>query len=56
MFDKVWIIARKELTDNLRDRRSTILSLLYPLIGPVLLGALVLCPWASGAALRQAME
>jgi sodium transport system permease protein len=42
MFDKVWIIARKELTDNLRDRRSTILSLLYPLIGPVLLGALVL--------------
>jgi len=42
MFDKVWIIATKELTDNLRDRRSTILSLLYPLIGPVLLGALVL--------------
>lgn len=42
MFDKVWIIARKELTDNLRDRRSTILSLLYPLIGPVLLGTLVL--------------
>lgn len=42
MLEKVWIIARKELTDNLRDRRSTILSLLYPLIGPVLLGALVL--------------
>jgi heme exporter protein B len=26
------------------------------LLGGMLLGALVLCPWASGAALRQAME
>jgi len=44
---KVKVIAIKELTDNLRDRRSTILSLLYPLIGPVLLGALVLFVGAS---------
>lgn len=42
MFDKIRIVAAKELTDNLRDRRSTILSMLYPLIGPVVLGALVL--------------
>ena len=42
MLNKIWIIATKELTDNLRDRRSTILSLIYPLIGPVLLGCLVL--------------
>lgn len=41
MFDKIRIVATKELTDNLRDRRSTILSMLYPLIGPVVLGALV---------------
>jgi heme exporter protein B len=26
------------------------------LLGGLFLGALVLCPWASGAALRQAME
>ncbi|MBN35179.1 MAG: hypothetical protein CMM46_10475 [Rhodospirillaceae bacterium] len=47
MWNKIWVIATKELNDNLRDRRSTILSLLYPLIGPVLLGALVLLVGSS---------
>lgn len=42
MLEKVWIVVGKELRDNLRDRRSTILSMIYPLIGPVVLGALVL--------------
>jgi sodium transport system permease protein len=40
----------KELMDNLRDRRSTILSLLYPLVGPVLLGILIILVGASLAA------
>jgi sodium transport system permease protein len=42
VLEKIRIVAAKELADNLRDRRSTILSMVYPLIGPVLLGALVL--------------
>ena len=42
MLRRIAIVVGKELTDNLRDRRSTILSLLYPLIGPVLLGALII--------------
>lgn len=42
VLEKIRIVALKELSDNLRDRRSTILSLVYPLIGPILLGALVL--------------
>ncbi len=40
----------KELLDNLRDRRSTILSLVYPLIGPILLGVLIVLVGASLAA------
>ena len=40
--EKIGIVAAKELRDNLRDRRSTILSMIYPLIGPVVLGMLVL--------------
>ncbi len=42
MFDRIGVVAAKELRDNLRDRRSTIMSMVYPLIGPVVLGALVL--------------
>ena len=40
--EKIGIVAAKELRDNLRDRSSTILSMIYPLIGPVVLGMLVL--------------
>ena len=49
---KLGIVAAKELRDNLRDRRSTILSMIYPLIGPVVLGALVLFVGATLAAPR----
>jgi len=52
MWGKVGIVAHKELTDNLRDRRSTLLSMLYPLIGPVVLGALVLFVGATLSAPR----
>jgi len=52
VLEKARIVAIKELSDNLRDRRSTILSMLYPLIGPVLLGALVLLVGATLSAPR----
>jgi sodium transport system permease protein len=42
VFRRVWVVMTKELTDNLRDRRSTLLSLIYPLIGPILLGVLII--------------
>lgn len=32
------VVLRKELRDHLRDRRSLILALFYPLLGPLLLG------------------
>jgi sodium transport system permease protein len=31
-------IFRKEMTDHLRDRRSILIALIYPLMGPLLLG------------------
>jgi len=34
------IVFRKEMTDNLRDRRSILVALIYPLMGPLLLGLL----------------
>ncbi len=33
-------VVRKELTDALRDRRALVSALLFPLIGPVLMGLL----------------
>ncbi len=36
------VVFWKEVVDNFRDRRSVFLALLYPLIGPVLVGALVI--------------
>lgn len=37
----LWVIFAKESLDNLRDRRSLFLALVYPFIGAVLLGMLV---------------
>ena len=34
------IVFRKEMTDNLRDRRSILVAMIYPLMGPLLLGLL----------------
>ena len=36
-----WIVMRKEVVDNLRDRRTLAAALFYPLLGPVLLVALL---------------
>lgn len=36
----VWVVWRKELTDGLRDRRSLMSALLFPLFGPVLIAVL----------------
>jgi len=41
MFESIWIVFAKEVIDNMRDRRSVSLALLYPFIGPLLLGALI---------------
>ncbi len=37
----VWIVFVKESIDNLRDRRSLFLGLIYPIVGALLLGMLV---------------
>ncbi len=37
----VWIVFQKEMIDNLRDRRSLLLAMIYPLIGALLLGVLI---------------
>ena len=37
----VWIVFLKESIDNLRDRRSLLLALIYPIVGVLLLGLLV---------------
>jgi sodium transport system permease protein len=52
LLSNIRVVATKELKDNLRDRRSTILSLIYPLVGPVLLGILIILVGASLAAPR----
>ena len=36
------IVFAKEMRDHLRDRRSLLLSLVYPLLGPLLLGVLLM--------------
>lgn len=41
MFGRIWIVFGKEVIDNMRDRRSVSLALIYPFIGPVLVGALI---------------
>ena len=41
MFGRIWIVFAKEMIDNMRDRRSVSLAMIYPFIGPVLVGALI---------------
>ncbi|HUI17881.1 MAG TPA: ABC transporter permease subunit [Alphaproteobacteria bacterium] len=36
----IGIVFRKEMIDNLRDRRSILVAMIYPLMGPLLLGLL----------------
>lgn len=36
----IWVVWRKELTDGLRDRRSLMSALLFPLMGPLLVAIL----------------
>ncbi|MGQ0663945.1 MAG: ABC transporter permease [Pseudomonadota bacterium] len=36
-----FVVFAKEVVDNLRDRRSIGMSMVYPLIGPILLGLLI---------------
>jgi sodium transport system permease protein len=37
----VFVVFRKEMTDNLRDRRSIAMAMIYPLIGPLILGLMI---------------
>lgn len=41
MFREIKIIFRKETKDHLRDKRSLILSLIFPLMAPILVGVLL---------------
>ena len=41
MFECMWVVFGKEVIDNMRDRRSVSLALIYPFVGPVLMGALI---------------
>jgi sodium transport system permease protein len=36
-----WYVMAKEVVDNLRDRRSIMMSAVYPVIGPIILGLLL---------------
>ncbi|MSP81380.1 MAG: ABC transporter permease [Alphaproteobacteria bacterium] len=42
MLDGALTVFRKEVLDNIRDKRTVLLGLVYPLIGPLLLGALIM--------------
>ena len=35
-------VFRKEMVDHLRDGRSILISMIYPLMGPILLGVMFL--------------
>jgi len=48
----VWIVFAKETLDNLRDRRSLFMALIYPFIGALLLGLLL--SFVGGMFKRQA--
>jgi len=41
MLDTVRIVFAKETLDNLRDRRTVLMSLIYPFLGPLVLGLLI---------------
>ncbi len=40
-FSGAWVVFVKEVVDNARDRRSMMVALLYPLMGPLLLGLII---------------
>ena len=48
----IWIVFLKESVDNLRDRRSLFMALIYPFIGALLLGLLL--SFVGGMFKRQA--
>jgi sodium transport system permease protein len=50
---QIRIVYEKEMRDHLRDRRSLLLSLVYPLLGPLLLAIVILI---GGGALRSAPQ
>ena len=39
--ERIWIVFAKETIDNLRDLRSVIMALIYPFIGPLMVGVLI---------------
>jgi len=41
MWGRIFIVFAKEVLDNSRDRRSLLVALIYPLLGPALLGLLI---------------
>ncbi len=41
MFNFTWVVLVKELRDHLRDHRSLMLALIYPVLGPLLVGVLL---------------
>ena len=52
MLTNVWIVFHKETIDNVRDRRSLFMALIYPFIGALLLGLLL--AFVGGMFKRQA--
>ncbi len=40
MIERIWIVCSKEVIDNLRDRRTLLGALFYPLLGPLLMALL----------------
>lgn len=55
MMNPAWVVARKEIVDGVRDVRSVISSLLYALMGPVVVGLVSLSKVGSDAAVIGAM-
>jgi len=41
MWRRIIVVFLKEVIDNSRDRRSLLVALIYPLLGPILLGLLI---------------
>jgi len=41
MWRRIFVVFLKEVVDNARDRRSLLVALIYPLLGPVILGLLI---------------
>jgi sodium transport system permease protein len=49
-WDQVLIVCKKEVRDNLRDRRTLMAALFYPLLGPVLVVGILI---AMGSSLQK---